>query len=751
VVTIRLRERRDHRLAHPRVEEERALDLAGLDPEAADLDLEVAPAEELERPVPAPARQVPRAVEPAAAERVGHEALRGQLRAPEIAPRETRAPHGELAGAAHGERREGRIEHVCPARRDRPADRHRSRPQAGPQPVGGREGGVLGRAVAVDDLHSGERRERPLDVGVRQRVAAREELAQAGQPRQTLLHRQVEQPRGEPERRDAVARHRPVDVRQGERPGRQERQAAAVEERPPELEGRHVERHRHELEEDLAGTEGRVARLAHQPHHRPVGDLDALRRPGRARGVEHVGEPRGRHLHPRIVTGLRVLLHVLVRQARRPPGERREQPPRAGDRRRRRVGEEQLEALPRIARIERQVSSAGFQDADDGRHHLGRALGAEGHPHLRPDPQAVQPPRDLAGPAVEPAVGERAAVPLDGDRLRSRRRLLLEEPVHGDAREVRRRVVPLRRHLVALRLGKERQGGDRELRRRRRAVEESREVREKARRGRRGEEIRRVLQLEGQRRPSVAVLQLLHHQRQVELRRRPLARRQRCEAQRRGVPRGGGPGGRRPAGALQGQQYLDEGVARQVALRPQRFDQRLERQVLVGEGAERHLAHRRQEAAELRIARELRAQRQRVDEEPDEPLGLRPRPVRHRCADQQILLAGVAREERREAGEEQHVEGRPLPPRRPAQPRRRRRREEQPAARPAEALHRRPRMVGRQIERRRRAGQPLPPVGELALQHRRRPGALPAGVVGVLHWQLAERRWPPLHGCGIES
>ena len=73
---------------------EGGLDLAGLDAEAADLDLAVGPSQVLADPVGAPARQVAGAVEPfarLAAERVGHEALGGQLRPPEIAPGEVRS------------------------------------------------------------------------------------------------------------------------------------------------------------------------------------------------------------------------------------------------------------------------------------------------------------------------------------------------------------------------------------------------------------------------------------------------------------------------------------------------------------------------------------------------------------------------------------------------------------------------------------------------------------------------------------
>jgi hypothetical protein len=70
----------------------------------------------------------------------------------------------------------------------------------------------------------------------------------------------------------------------------------------------------------------------------------------------------------------------------------------------------------------------------------------------------------------------------------------------------------------------------------------------------------------------------------------------------------------------------------------------------------------------------------------------------------------------------------------------RRRRQQAAAPAAAEALHRRPRPVGRQLQLRRRAGERLPPVGELRGEHlARQPGALPAGEVGVLERQLGQR------------
>ena len=79
---------RDHRrLRHGRMPRQRRLDLARLDPEAADLHLRVGASEEVQHPVGAPARQVARAIHAAAGGtmRIGHEPLRRQPGTPQIA------------------------------------------------------------------------------------------------------------------------------------------------------------------------------------------------------------------------------------------------------------------------------------------------------------------------------------------------------------------------------------------------------------------------------------------------------------------------------------------------------------------------------------------------------------------------------------------------------------------------------------------------------------------------------------------
>ena len=107
---------RDHGLAdHADAPAERGLDLPGLDAEAADLDLVVEPAQELQRAVGAPAHEVAGAVQALpGAGRVGHEALRGQLRATEVAAGDAVAADVQLAGLADRHGPAVRIQDVDP-------------------------------------------------------------------------------------------------------------------------------------------------------------------------------------------------------------------------------------------------------------------------------------------------------------------------------------------------------------------------------------------------------------------------------------------------------------------------------------------------------------------------------------------------------------------------------------------------------------------------------------------------------------
>ena len=104
---------------------ERGLDLAGLDAEAADLDLMVGTAEKIERAVGAPARAVAGAVHAAArrSERIGDETFGSQARAVEVAARQTAAGDIEFARHSDRHRLQAIVQHIDPRVPDRTPDR----------------------------------------------------------------------------------------------------------------------------------------------------------------------------------------------------------------------------------------------------------------------------------------------------------------------------------------------------------------------------------------------------------------------------------------------------------------------------------------------------------------------------------------------------------------------------------------------------------------------------------------------------
>ncbi len=276
---------RDHGLAHPRVLGQHGLDLAELDPQAAQLHLVVQPAEVLHRAVLAEPREVAGAVQPrrrVRVERVPDEALGGQFRPVEIAPGQAPAADVQFAGHPDRHRPHRPVQDEDPGVGDRPADRHRPpgvlvRPAG---PVGDVDGG-LGRAVQVVQGGGGAGQEAVLEVA-RQRLAAAHHPAQAPAllhrlPQEGLQHR-----RHEVHRRHALRPDRPgqvagvpVPLRPGQYQGRAGRQ------RPEELPHRHVEGERRLLQHPVGGVQPVGVLHPQQPvADRRVHVHDALGRAG---------------------------------------------------------------------------------------------------------------------------------------------------------------------------------------------------------------------------------------------------------------------------------------------------------------------------------------------------------------------------------------------------------------------------------------------------------------------------------------
>ena len=85
-----------------------------------------------------------------------------------------------------------------------------------------------------------------------------------------------------------------------------------------------------------------------------------------------------------------------------------------------------------------------------------------------------------------------------------------------------------------------------------------------------------------------------------------------------------------------------------------RLDQLFERQVLMGVGVDRRVAHLLQQRGKRLRRVDAGAQHQCIDEQADHRFQFRARAVGHRRTEAQILLAGVTRQECAESGAKHH-------------------------------------------------------------------------------------------------
>ena len=216
----------------------------------------------------------------------------------------------------------------------------------------------------------------------------------------------------------------------------------------------------------------------------------------------------------------------------------------------------------------------------------------------------------------------------------------------------------------------------------------------------------------------------------------------------------GRPQGKPHAGAVrleargevqQVEEHLEERVAIGMPSGAQLLDQPLERHVLMRVGAERHLAHARQELAERRIAGEIRPQHQRVDEDAEQLVGARLVTAGDRRSHDQVLLPGVPEQQALERGEGGHEHRDALALAQPPEGAGHVGREHARAHRGLEGRCGRMWSVGRQIEQLGSAGQLTSPVGELRGERAvSEPRSLPLGEVRVLDRQRGEGKRPRL-------
>ncbi len=728
---------------HPGVSGEHRLHLRRLDAVAADLHLAVEPAADLQQAVRPAARTVARAVEAGAGgkgigrsrpirpirritRRRRQETFRREIRPAEIPARQAFAAEPQLPPDPRGRGRQPRLQHVRRGVRDRPADRQRVLHRVGGgERVAGREGGALGGAVAVHQHQVRVRREHPAHRLRGDHVAAGQQAPQALEGVRPLLRHLVEQARGQPEPAHRVARQEGRQLVERGRMRREDHHPPAVGKRPPQLQGRGIEGGRREHQERGVRAERAEIRPPDQPHDVAVGDRHPLRLARRARGEHRVEEvPRGRSAVRAIRGAIRCQGKDIepLRQERAVGGEGEA---RAGE------GEDGRQALARQRRIEGDEEAATLHHREEGGDQGRRALGADGDRHLRPRSPPAQVVSQPVRGGVELRVRPGLPLRTEGHGVRRAVHLLLEQAVQRPvARNLDGRPVPGVDDRLALLRSEQRKRGDPALRVGHRGGGERAQVSHPARHRRRLEKIEIEFHAAGQ-----AGRDLTEGQREIELRRRP----------RRLPPRHHDPRRRRvgPRCVLERQHHLEQRRARGMALRLQRLDHLLERDLLEMERVQRRLAGAPHHLAERRIAREIGAHHQAVDEEPDEPLDVAIRAVGDGGAHGDVVLPRQAVEEDLEQGQKRHVERRPLLPAERREALHLRRREGHRQRRPAPAAHRRARPVARQFQGL-QAVQKTAPGGEALLQARPfQPLPLPARKVRILQRQLRQGRRLP--------
>jgi len=279
------------------VREDRCLDFAGLDAVAVDLHLAVAAADEFDGAVGQPAREVAGAVEPLArgAEGVGHEALGAERGLQKVAARQPVAADAELANEAGRQQRHRWAQHAQHGVLDRTAERNGAQAlgQWRGDAVRGCEGGALGGAVAVAQRELRQCGERAPHVRHRERLAAGEQVAQAGEVRRVVVDHCIEERGRQPCGVHAVALDGAGQARAGGHALVMDDAAASIEQRSPYLERGRVEAQRCRVQHREARGEVDVVHAHHQPQDRAMADLDALGRARGARGVHDIGHRLG--------------------------------------------------------------------------------------------------------------------------------------------------------------------------------------------------------------------------------------------------------------------------------------------------------------------------------------------------------------------------------------------------------------------------------------------------------------------------
>jgi len=271
------------------------LDLAGLDAEAADLDLLIGAAQVLQLPGTGPAGQIPGRVHPLTGhpERARSKPLRGQARLAQVTASQPRPRDIQLPADPGRHQPQPRIQDVDLHVVQRAADRHRvghgARLRHG---VAGGERGGLGRAVPVDDGQGGAGGQHPADRGGGDHVSAGPDLPCPGQGIRRVLGQHPEQPGGQPQRSHPAPDDRLAHCGGVQVTGRCHHDRTAGQQRDPQLVGRGVESQRGVQQDPLVRAAGEAV-VGGQRCHVAVPDRDCFGLAGGPRGVGDISQVLG--------------------------------------------------------------------------------------------------------------------------------------------------------------------------------------------------------------------------------------------------------------------------------------------------------------------------------------------------------------------------------------------------------------------------------------------------------------------------
>ena len=637
----------DRHLADPGVLGDLRLDLARLDAEATHLDLLVGAAEELELAVGTETDEVAGAVEarPASVrigrEAVGNEGGGGQVRPPQVAPGQTTPAEMELARDPRWEELAVAAEHQQAVVGDRPPDRRLAvLPEPGHRGADAR----LGRPVGVPQPASRS----PARHQLRRRsLAAHHQADQAGKlAARPLRHRRQRRGREEHVGDPALAEGGEQRRAGEDLLATAEDQRGAADQRAPGLPHRGVEARRGGLQDAGLRPQPRPRRQPLDgPQEAAVGDQHSLRAPGRPRGVDDVGEVAGLDLRQQLRARRRldgsVEEHDLgaTRRQRRGEGAAGEEQRSFG------VRQDQRQPLGRKRRIERQEGAAGGEHGEEADQRLRHPLGIDADQDVASHAAGPQVAGEPPGALGELAVGERLRGGVGrqhGDRFRVRARQGGDPRRH---RAVPRRLLsgpsPVGEQGLPLGVAQQRKVRDARFRGRHGAGQQGLPAAGEPLDRRRREEVGA-----GDEAPADLLSPVLEVEQEIELRRAGLLLPPAHRQTRRQLP---------PAGvAVEGEEGLKQRL-RGGRPGPQQLGQSLERQVLMGIEAERPGAHEGEQLAEGGISGMLDPQGEGAGEEADQSLQLRTAAMGQHRADDDVVLAADAAQERRPGGEQGHV------------------------------------------------------------------------------------------------